>query len=291
MMMTMMTSTRRTRRTPTHLYAKESTEVKQQQQQRQPWNIFRFAQQTSKFVSFPFALTLNNNGNNNQKMIRPGDVLWTPTSTTSSSQQHEQRFFQWAPLDDVVMGGASYSTMDNGLGLWKGVVTDANNGGFVGIRTTPNVRLDLSPCRGLEFSLECPANNDNDDDDNNNNNNKNDIVIMPRRLKVVLRDSTDFNGIAWTTTVDVPNNNNNNSNNTKNNTVVKVKVPVNAKSLLPTIFARIVKNERTTSKDGICKTDITGLQLVYSKFELEGELNPQFQQGNFALKLLEVKAY
>jgi outer membrane protein assembly factor BamB len=65
-----------------------------------------------------------------QSVIKPGEILWTPTSSSSSSSSSLLRF---APLDDVVMGGASYSTIDNNTGIWCGYVTDANNGGFVGI--------------------------------------------------------------------------------------------------------------------------------------------------------------
>lgn len=157
------------------------------------------------------------------------------------------------------MGGVSYSTLDNASGLWKGSVTDANNGGFVGIRSTPNVQLDMTQCGGLEWTFQTTQS-------------------MPRRLKVVLRDSTDFNGIAWTATVNVPN----------KPKQVKVKTPLNKQSFVPTMFARIVEDAKDK---GIDKTSITGLQLVYSKFEFEGALNQEFQVGDFDLQLLEVKAY
>jgi hypothetical protein len=159
------------------------------------------------------------------------------------------------------MGGVSDSSVDNASGLWRGTVTDENNGGFVGIRTTPNVNLDLSSCRGLEWKFQTSAN-------------------MPGRLKVVLRDSEDFNGIAWSTSADIPN---------TNKREVRVKVPLNPKSLVPTRFAQILKGSETDQ--GIDKTGVTALQLVYSKFEYGGDLNPKFQNGDFELQLLEVKTY
>lgn len=215
------------------------------------WNPLRFAQQSSKFVKPPFSPPPP------KETIRPGQVLWQPTSTTSQKNP-----FQFAPLDDVVMGGVSDSTIDNASGLWKGTVTDESNGGFVGIRSTPNVDLDLSSCKGLEWRFQTSAN-------------------MPGRLKIVLRDTPDFNGIAWSTSADIP------SKTSKRE--VRVKVPLNPKSLVPTRFAQILKGSET--EKGIDKTSVTALQLVYSKFEYEGALNPKFQSGEFELQLLEVRTY
>lgn len=228
----------------TELYEQQTSD----KQGRKPWNVFRFVQQSSRFVTPPFA------SSSSKQAVQPGQVLWQPG-------RKQQQLFQWAPLDDVVMGGVSYSTLDNASGLWKGSVTDANSGGFVGIRSTPNVQLDLTKCKGLEWTFQSSSN-------------------MPRRLKVVLRDSTDFNGIAWTTSVDIPSN---------KKGQVTVKVPLNAKSFVPTRFAQIVKDSQTAK--GIQKDSVTALQLVYSKFEYEGALNPQFQVGDFDLQILQVKAY
>jgi len=106
---------------------------------------------------------------------------------------------------------------------------------------------------------------------------------MPQRLKIVLRDSADFNGIAWTACVNVPNKS------SSSQQQVQVKVPLNQQSFfVPTIFASIVENAKDK---GIDKSSITALQLVYSKFEFEGALNPQFQVGDFDLQLLQVKTY
>jgi hypothetical protein len=251
------------------------------QERRQPWNVFRSFQQSSKFISLP-SLPFSSPSSPKTQTIQPGQVVWQPltpsyTSPGSSSggTTTTPLLFQWAPLDDVVMGGVSSSTMDNGSGRWKGFVTDANSGGFVGIRSTPNVQLDVSACRGLEFKFQAATTDNN----------------MPRRIKVVVRDSTDFNGIAWTISVDLPPKSNGgffNSGNAKAQ-VVSIQVPLQDKSLIPTRFARIVKDEQ--GKGGLDKTSVTALQLVYSKFEYEGALNPKFQVGDFELRLLEVKAY
>lgn len=240
------TTTQRTRISA----GKDTTETSPQ---RQPWDVLRFVQQSSKFVSLPFA----SSGSKTSQTIQPGQVIWKPSPSKASE------LFQWAPLDDVVMGGASSSTVDNASGLWKGKVTDANNGGFVGIRSTPpSVKFDMTQCKGLEWTFQTSSN-------------------MPRRLKVVLRDSSDFNGIAWTACVNVPGGSN-------KPRQVKVKVPLNKQSFVPTIFASIVENAKDK---GIDKSSITALQLVYSKFEFEGALNPKFEAGDFDVQILEVKTY
>lgn len=244
----------------TKLYEQKSAE-KQKQKRTQPWDVFRFVQQSSKFVPLPFASSQSSA----KEIVQPGQVLWQP----APDQKSKNQLFQFAVLDDVVMGGSSSSTVDNSSGLWKGMVTDANNGGFVGIRSTPNVQFDMTACRGLEWTFAASAN-------------------MPRRVKVVLRDSTDFNGIAWTTSVDIPA--------AGKNKQVAVKVPLkksgpfsSTQPLVPTRFAKIVKDDST--KNGIDLSGITCFQLVYSKFEYEGALNPKFQVGDFDLQLLQVKAY
>ena len=190
-----MTSTETSSSTRLYQQDTDTKEKQQKQQPRQAWNVLRFVQQSSKFAAFPSLLPRKPP---TQSRIQPGQVLWQPSS---------KQFFEWAVLDDVIMGGVSASTVDNASGLWKGMVTDANNGGFVGIRSTPNVQLDLTACRGLEWTLAATPN-------------------MPRRLKVVVRDSTDFNGIAWTASVEVPSAGNNaNKSNSKSHSTINRSCP------------------------------------------------------------------
>ena len=204
--------------------------------ERQPWNIFQFAQQSSRFVN-PFPKKTQ------ERVIEPGDVLWKAGITND---------FNFAPLDDVVMGGASSSNFDATTGQWIGKVTDANNGGFIGIRSTPFVNWDMSQCQGIEVQL--------------TTRNKSKGL----RIKVVLRDSTEFNGISWTTSTNVGDKS-------------RVKIPF-AKQV-PTIFAKTVPGE-TFSKE-----NVKGMQFVYSKFEYDGALNSKFSLGDFQLQVEEVRAY
>jgi hypothetical protein len=179
-------------------------------------------------------------------MIHLGEVIWSPSSSNN--------FFTFAPLDDVVMGGASSSTIDNNTGTWSGTVTEANNGGFVGIRSTPfrdNMSLDMSSCEGIELRTR---------------------QGNGRKFKFVTRDSTDFNGICWATEFDA-----------KKNTESTIRIPF-AKQV-PTIFAKTVSGKTYDN------TNTVGFQLAYSKFAFDEKLNDNFQLGEFALQITELKSY
>jgi hypothetical protein len=203
--------------------------------ERKPWDVFRFVSQSSKFVPSPFSSKAL------KQRVKPNDVLWKASSPS----------FKFAPLDDVVMGGASSSTFANGV--WQGTVTDANNGGFIGIRNTPNFDWDLSACRGLELTLR---------------RRKGPSVS---RFKVGIRDSTDFNGLVWAASFDLP------------TATKKIRIPFD--KLTPTKFATVVSGVELN------RSNVVGLQLIYSKFEYGGELNPKFTLGDVDLEILEIRAY
>ena len=160
------------------------------------------------------------------------------------------------------MGGASSSNIDNNTGMWKGTVTDANNGGFVGIRSTPfknGLALDLSDCNGVELRLRLGGG---------------------KRFKFVVRDSTEFNGICWTTAFDAGGGNGaggglanvvNLFNSPKNNDGTRNGVDGNFKGAvirvpfakqIPTIFAKTVSGKTFDVKN------VVGFQLAYSKVRL-----------------------
>merc|ERR1712071_257573 len=255
--------------------------------ERVPWDGLRFLKQTSQFITMPNPLA-RFDASKQPVLVNPGDVIWEPNSASNP--------FAWAPLDDVVMGGASQSGFNAATGIWKGTVTSANNGGFVGIRTTPfSPPLDLRNCQGIELRIQ-------------NGNGK--------RYKAIVRDSTDFNGVCWTSSFD---------------TVAAtpfflggktrpsvIRLPLN--KLIPTIFARTVPDQVLNIHG------IVAFQLAYSKvifmqhfiltflyyfsithlclsriisqnwksmeqFEYDGKLNSKFELGDFSLQLLEVRAY
>lgn len=229
--------------------ALSSTPKTSESDQRKPWEFFRFVRQSSKFIDVLPRKTF-------KKVVQPGDVLWTPIDTNKD--------FDFSSLDDVVMGGASSSTFNGATGKWMGQVTDANNGGFIGIRSTPVVDLDMSQCQGIEVKLSALP-TDPSTKRNSNGNNKN----RKLRLKVVVRDSTEFNGIGWTTSKTVNGR--------------SFKIPFDRQA--PTKYAKTVES------DPFQKDQVKSIQFVYSKFEYDGALNPTFVTGDFSLQLEEIRAY
>lgn len=219
---------------------------------RRPWDVLRFVRQSSRFVN-PFATgTKPSLAKERQGRITPGTLLWKAGSNSND--------FEFGPLDDVVMGGASASTFDKATGKWTGSVTDANNGGFVGIRSTPLVEYDLSDCKGIEWTL---AGTDKD-----------------IRLKVVLRDTTDFNGIGWTASRDT-------TTQGRKPPMMTLKIPFEGTNgLVPSRFAKIL-----TDSPPFSSSTVKAFQLTYSKFEFNGRMNPNFYLGDFSVQLLEIRTF
>jgi len=216
-------------------------------QEREPWEFGRFAQQSSKFVTLPFSRV-------EKKVLKPNDILWEPAD----------RNFEFGPLDDVVMGGASSSMFDNVSGKWRGTVTDANNGGFIGIRSYPAFQYDMSACKGVEVKVK-------------GGNGK--------RFKFVLRDSTDFNGITWSTSATLGNQKNpilKLFEDKKDDTAV---IQIRFDEQIPALFARTIPDQ-VFQKDSV-----TGIQVAYSKFEYDGEINSFFELGDVDLQILSIKTF
>ena len=152
------------------------------------------------------------------------------------------------------MGGASSSSFDSSDGIWKGTCTDANNGGFIGLRSTPSQSWNMRTCKGLAWKIKL------------NSSDK-----KARRYKFVLRDSTEFNGITWTT-------------------IAELKPGVNTVRIdfakqVPALLARTVPG-KTFQKESV-----NAVQIAYSKFEYDGALNPNFALGDIELQLLELRAF
>jgi hypothetical protein len=237
---------------PSALFA-DATQTPTSTRRRQPWNVFRFVQQSSKFVSvLPQKKT-------SSKPIKPGDVVWEQAPNTDRNAKNSVDF-TFAPLDDVVMGGASSSTVTS-WGGWIGSVTDANNGGFVGIRSTPYFQYNLDQCRGLELTVRTRSK-------------------AKRRYKLGLRDSKEFNGIVWNASFLVNGSNRSGS----SATTTTVRIPFS--KLVPTLFARTVPDAPAFNRQ-----NVVGIQFVYSKFEYDGNLNDTFQVGDVDLELVSIKAY
>ena len=205
--------------------------------------FFRFANTVSYFnkIKLPFI------GRKTQQMttavqVSPGAVLW---ATSTPREQME-----WGPLDDIVMGGVSKTALEPGqfVGIFKGIVSTENNGGFAGIRTKLLQPTDISACS--KFKLR--------------------VMGDGKRYKFIARDDEAWNGIAWSFSFD-----------TQDGKWIDVSIPI--AELKPTKFARLVKGGQPFQKKSL-----RGLQLTLSKFEYEGSLNPKFTPGRFELNLAEI---
>ncbi|KAK3431156.1 hypothetical protein EUGRSUZ_E02785 [Eucalyptus grandis] len=167
----------------------------------------------------------------------------------------------WGALDDVVMGGVSESTFvmdskggENGgpTGVFRGVVSTANNGGFTSIRTKNfTVAEDLSAYDGLELRLKGDG----------------------HRYKLIVRLSRDWDTVGYTASFD-----------TVGGQWQSVRLPFS--SLRPIFRARTV-----TDAPPFDPSSIVSLQLMFSKFEYDGKLNPSFVEGAFQLPISNIRAY
>ncbi|PSS04855.1 Complex I intermediate-associated protein 30 [Actinidia chinensis var. chinensis] len=167
----------------------------------------------------------------------------------------------WGALDDVVMGGVSESSFqidpiggENGgpTGMFKGVVSTANNGGFASIRTKNFPKAeDLSAYDGLELRLKGDG----------------------RRYKLIVRTSRDWDTVGYTSGFD-----------TVKGQWQSVCIPFS--SLRPIFRARIVSDAPPFDP-----RNIISLQLMFSKFEYDGKLNPTFVEGAFQLPVSSIRSY
>ncbi|KAJ0977375.1 hypothetical protein J5N97_012849 [Dioscorea zingiberensis] len=167
----------------------------------------------------------------------------------------------WGSLDDVVMGGVSESTFqidptggENGepTGLFKGVVSTANNGGFTSVRTKNfTVPEDLSAYDGIELRVKGDG----------------------HRYKLIIRISADWDTVGYTASFD-----------TTKEQWQSIKIPFS--SLRPVFRAKTVFDAPPFDP-----SKVISLQLMYSKFEYDGKLNPTFTEGEFQLPLSSIQAY
>ncbi|KAL4562248.1 hypothetical protein LXL04_034446 [Taraxacum kok-saghyz] len=168
------------------------------------------------------------------------------------------RILPWGALDDVVMGGVSESSfleVPNGsetggpTGLFKGIVSTTNNGGFTSIRTKNfDVAENLCAYDGLELRVKGDG----------------------RRYKLIVRTSRDWDTVGYTIGFD-----------TVKDQWQSVRLAFS--SLRPIFRAKTVADAPAF--------DPNVVQLMFSKFEYDGKLNPTFVEGPFELPLSSIRAY
>ncbi len=154
----------------------------------------------------------------------------------------------WGALDDVVMGGVSASNMQFGenTALFAGNVSTANSGGFASVRTKNfDPSFNLSGYEGVELRVKGDGN----------------------RYKLFLRTDAKWDGLGYSYSFD-----------TVANTWIDVRISF--ADLIPVFRAKIVKDAPAIDSSKVCS-----LQLMLSKFEYDGALNPQFSPGSFSWRI------
>ena len=160
----------------------------------------------------------------------------------------------WGAVDDVVMGGVSQSKIQliNNKAVFSGIVSTDNNGGFASVRTR-NLEppLDLSDYEGIELKVSGDG----------------------KRYKFILRCEGKWDGVGYSYSFD-----------TIYDFPTTVRIPF--QDLIPVFRAKTV-----AEASQLDASKIFSMQLILSKFEYDGELNPKFEAGSFQLEVEYIKAY
>jgi hypothetical protein len=217
------------------------------QTDRQPWDLARFCKTLTYFNAIP-VLTWVQAMFSNAAVPSPQPPNVQPQNGIvfdfSQSQQPLQQI--WGSLDDVVMGGVSASRVEatpEGA-LFTGTVSTANSGGFTSIRTRNfDPPLQLSGYQGIALTLKGDG----------------------QRYKFLLRDEDSWDSVAYSYSFD---------------TVADqwITVPISFADLIPVFRAKTVRDGRSLNLERI-----RSLQIMLSKFEYDGALNPHFNSGPFQL--------
>ncbi|NJN19969.1 MAG: CIA30 family protein [Leptolyngbya sp. RL_3_1] len=160
----------------------------------------------------------------------------------------------WGAVDDVVMGGVSASSLrlDHDYAQFAGQVSTQNSGGFVSVRTRNfEPPYDLGEWQGLRLQVRGDG----------------------QRYKLILRDRPAWDGAAYCGSFD-----------TTKGQWQAIEIPF--ANLIATFRARTVANAPPLNATQVC-----AFQLMLSKFEYDGQLNPHFQPGAFALDIRDISVY
>ena len=160
----------------------------------------------------------------------------------------------WGAVDDVVMGGVSQSNirLAENKAIFSGLVSTDNNGGFASVRTRNfTPPLDLSDYEGIEIR----------------------VTGDGKRYKFITRCEGKWDGIGYCYSFDTVYN-------------FPTTIRVSFKDLIPVFRAKTVKEAGEFDS-----SQVYSMQLMLSKFEYDGELNPKFETGSFGLEVEYIKAY
>jgi len=160
----------------------------------------------------------------------------------------------WGAVDDVVMGGVSESNfyLADGAGVFAGNVSTANSGGFASVRTRNfEPALDLSAYQGFRLRLRGDG----------------------QRYKFIARCEGRWDGTGYCYSFD-----------TIPDQWQDLEIPF--ADLIPVFRARTLPD---APRFDASRTH--AVQLMLSKFEYDGDLNPHFAPGRFELRLAQLAAY
>jgi hypothetical protein len=216
------------------------------------WDAGRFLQTLTYFETIPVISWL-------QKMVFGSPPPPPPPQPQAGvlldfSQPASVPEQTWGTLDDVVMGGVSNSTLQAAAGgaLFSGNVSTANSGGFASVRTRNfEPPLNLSGYSGIELRVRGDG----------------------QRYKFLLRDEDSWDSLAYAHSFD-----------TIADQWITVQIPF--AQMVPVFRAKTVNTERSLNP-----TRIRSLQLMLSKFEYDGALNPHFNPGQFQLMVQAIGIY
>jgi Complex I intermediate-associated protein 30 (CIA30) len=159
----------------------------------------------------------------------------------------------WGALDDVVMGGVSESSIRfrDAIAEFSGNVSIANSGGFASVRT-----------RNFEPAIDLSSYDG--------------IALRVKsdgnRYKFMLRTESRWDGVAHCHSFD-----------TVAETWITVRIPFT--EFIPVLRAKTVSNTPLDTRH------VNAFQLMLSKFEYDGALNPHFQPGSFQLQIESINGY
>jgi uncharacterized protein YbjT (DUF2867 family) len=160
----------------------------------------------------------------------------------------------WGAVDDVVMGGVSESSirLQANKAIFSGIVSTDNNGGFASVRTRNfDPPMDLSAYEGIELRVQGDG----------------------KRYKFILRCESKWDGVSYCYSFDII-----------NNCWTTIRIPF--RDLLPIFRAKTVRDANPFDS-----SKVYAMQLMLSKFEYDGGLNPNFQAGVFGLEVESIKTY
>ncbi len=172
------------------------------------------------------------------------------------SEPDQDLLTAWMAVNDGVMGGVSDSGLQivNGRAFFKGNVSVDRGGGFASIRTQNfNPPLDLSNYQGIALKVRGSG--------------------TGQRYKLFLRPSEQWDGISYGYSFD-----------TNANSFTDLRIPFS--NLMPVKRAKIVNDAPTLER-----RQVSSIQIMLSKFEYDGGLNPSFRPGEFELELCSIGAY